>query len=147
MGFETQSQYFIAKSEELDGQTLRVFYAPHGDEFIVPKEVLRAHGHGEFATQSLWNLITGRLPRGNVLPTTIEPSSVEDLGTSLDEFLRTQPANAVYIDEEAPDDIKQTLHQVRETLTGEAQATLADVLGLVMVPEKEDNRPFPGQYL
>jgi hypothetical protein len=147
MGAEPQTQYFVAKSKGMDNIRLSVFFAPLSDRFVIPKEVLRAQSVGGFASRSLWKLITGELSSHDKTIPTIEPSSIEQVQQNLDEFLRTQPADELFLDNNAPDDIKEALQTVQEALTTEAQTRLANILGLVIPAERQDDRPYPGQYL
>lgn len=147
MGVDSQPQYFVARSEGQDGTSLGVFFAPPSDRLVFPKEVLRAKSAGDIATASLWGLITGRLlPREDAL-TTIEPSSIEEVKKNLDDFLRTQPADELFVDDDAPADIKEALQDVQDTLRADAQAELAEILGLVVPEPQDDTRPYPGLYL
>ena len=147
MGIETQSEYFVSKSEGVDGKTLSIFHAPPAEGFAIPKEVLRVRSAGDFASRSLWNLITGNLSTGDYDTPSFEPSSVEQVSRSLDEFMRTQSAGGIFVDDEAPDEIKNALQAVEEALNAESKTTLADLMGIDIQTTFEDDRPYPGLYL
>ncbi|MDZ7785727.1 MAG: hypothetical protein U5L95_01220 [Candidatus Saccharibacteria bacterium] len=145
----SQPQYFIAQAESMEGLRLSVYYAPHSENFIVPQEVLRAESADTLASGALWKLLTGKLtPNQDDPETTIEPSTPEDVKARLDSFLRTQPADEIFVDENAPEGIKEALESVQTALASEAQTMLGEMLGLKLPPPVEDDdRPYPGQYL
>jgi len=147
MSAESRAMYFTAKNETLEGTSLSIFFAPESDRFVVAKEVLRAKSLGGVASQSLWKLMTGELlVQADTIPT-IEPTSVGQVQRDLDEFLRTQPADELFLDDNAPDEIRNALRSVQETLTLEAQTRLANMFGLIAPTDFQDDRPLPGQYL
>ncbi len=148
MAVESQEEYFVSKTDGVEGKTLSVFYAPISNKFTVPREVLIIKSHSNHTSRQLWELIvTGRLSNETFDLPTIEPSSINQVGQNLDLFMRTERAGGIFIDAEAPEDIHNTLKEVERNLTAEAQSTLADLLGIEITPVTEDKRPLPGLYL
>ena len=147
VGIETQVQYFVAKSEGLEGIDLSIFYAPLTDKLVIPKEVLRARGMETVARSSLWKILTDDLSSREFNEPTLEPSSIEQVGNSIEIFLRSQSRVALYVDEDSPSEIKETLQIVAETLDPEDASNLASFLGLGVSTTINDDQLLRGQYL
>lgn len=154
MSFESNAVYFISKSGNREVEPfISVYYAPDSDTFVVPKQVLKVQSASDVATGSLWKLITGEITNltdpGEEIPI-LEPATVERIESELDEFLRTHPADELMLDEQAPDEIKNSLKGVQDTLAQESQTILANMLGIILPQDRLaeiDDRPYPGQYL
>ncbi len=132
-------------TEGREGKTLSVFHAPLRDRFTVPKEVLRVRSKGAFASKALWRLVTGSPTSSAYDNLSFEPCTIDQVGNSIDSFMREETTGGIFLDNEAPEEIRSTLGTVEENLTRESRQALTEFLGLDLQPE--DDRPFPGQYL
>lgn len=154
MSFEAQTEYFVSKTDgDNTPASLSVFYAPLKEGFVIPKQVLSVQSAHDIASGSLWRLMTRELPHiheiGDEVPS-LKPSTLDGIKTELDEFMRTNPADELVIDENAPDAVKTALQEVQDRLAEESQTRLANMLGLIIPSgdvEVEDDRPYPGMYL
>lgn len=128
---KTQVEYFVVEGEELDGKLLSIFYTPDSDRLSIPREVVRIKGIGEIANNGLWEAATGMLVVKEAEAPTIKPSSVDQVGHAIQGFMRENTGGGgVFVDEDAPEEIKRALTGAEEALKTESRARLADFLGI-----------------
>ena len=146
MGLESQAEYFIAQTENIEGRRISVYYAPLGDSLAVPKEVLRARSISFLAERGLRSKVDSHLSAEEYDVHTIEPSSIDNVRKILCDLGRTHPIG-VFVDESAPEMIRETPEVIEQTMANENRTNLAKYFGFDAIKEPKDNRPYPGQYL
>ncbi|HUC95631.1 MAG TPA: hypothetical protein VMR76_01575 [Candidatus Saccharimonadia bacterium] len=147
MTAEDQLEYLIARNDTEDVKRLRIFYAPICGGLVVPKEVLRVVTRDSILGGKVWQLMTGKLDHTEVTVPTIEPSSIEQVGEKLGEFMKANPIGGMIIDGDAPDEIREKIESVSSANALETVQDLAELLGVEVGDIKEDTRPWPGMYL
>jgi hypothetical protein len=149
MGANTQTEYFLARRDGREEKNLSVFYAPSSEGLSIPREVVRIKSLG-IAHRGLWEAITGKLQVTEPVVPTIEPSSAEQVGSAVQDFMRENVGGGLFVDDDTPQEIRDALSGAEEALKTESRSRLADFLGVVVetpTPPVPANEPKTGLYL
>ncbi|MHB1864783.1 MAG: hypothetical protein ACYCPS_01285 [Candidatus Saccharimonadales bacterium] len=145
------AEFFVSQSEEPNGKSLSVYYAPSSEGLALLKVIVRVKSVMSSRQGEVWEAITGRLSVTEPMTPTIEPSTVEQVGNAIKEFMKSNIGGGIFVDDSTPQVIKDELRDAEEALKNESRARLADFLGVQLgdsqLPVASSSELKTGLYL